>query len=206
MPKIRTICIRGLGYFPSSGMANLAAELRNASSDIAATDDASGVFAFEFCGNLTQAAEAAHASGRLLNLNGHSFGGNEVCMILEALWAKGIRVPYAAPIDPAKEVTCIAYPSAMYVYNPYQLVDPVGRGIVTAAPGWKSVKTLKGSKTYPNLNNGDSVIIQYDYGDGIVMTIENERRDMAHVAIDDDGYIHQKIVRAVKAIALPSAP
>lgn len=205
--KIRAFNIRGLGHFPSAGMANLATELRAVDPvHIAASDDDHGVLGFEFVNNLTEANVTAHKSGRLLVDNGHSFGGNSVCMIAQNLYTDKfhhgslIRIEYAAVIDPAMQSLCVAYPSIKYCYNPFQKSDMVGRGIVTPAPNWLSHRVIHAGKKAidGSLLNFERDIVEYTYANNLIMTIENERRDMGHVTIDDDAYIHNKIVRAVK--------
>jgi hypothetical protein len=173
MRKVRAFNIRGLARFPSNGMVKLTT-LLNEIEGVSATTDDHGIFGFEYVGNLTQACIAAHRSGRLIALSGHSFGGNAAIMIADRLATQGIEVDYLAAIDPAAQMTLNIPLNVKRIYNPYQKVDPVGRGIVTPAEGesaahWKSRATI-------------------------------ERRDRLHVRIDDDASVHRTIVNAVKAL------
>jgi pimeloyl-ACP methyl ester carboxylesterase len=185
MSKIRAFCIRGLGYFPSGGMAKLAIRL-NAIDGVAASDDTHGVFGFEHVGNLTEACRAAHGSGRRIVLIGHSFGANAACMIAARLatgdaLARQPVVPVAllAAIDPAIEVSCQVARNVGRALGWYQKVDPVGRGVIHAVPGESDEHWAARSAV--------------------------ERRDQPHVAIDDDPVIHAEIVKAVEELMAEAA-
>jgi hypothetical protein len=173
MRKVRAFNIRGLGRFPSNGMVKLT-RLLNAIPGVSATTDDHGIFGFEYVANLTEACIAAHKSGRLIALSGHSFGGNAAIMIADRLATQGIEVDYLAAIDPAAQMPLSVPLNVRRIYNPYQTIDPVGRGVVKPADGesaahWKARATI-------------------------------ERRDQLHVRIDDDATVHRTIVNAVKAL------
>jgi hypothetical protein len=173
MNKVRAFNIRGLGRFPSNGMVRLTSLLNEIAGVSASTDD-HGLVGFEYVGNLTRACIAAHRSGRLIALHGHSFGANAAIMIAGRLAAQNIAVDYLAAIDPAAQSALRVPLNVKRIYNPYQQVDPVGRGIVQPADGeskahWQS-----------------RVVI--------------EQRDQLHVRIDDDPVIHRRIGSAVEAL------
>lgn len=175
MRKVRAFNIRGLARFPSNGMIRLPA-LLNEIEGVSATTNDHGIFGFEYVGNLTQACIATHRSGRLIALSGHSFGGNAAIMIAARLATQGIAVDYLAAIDPAAQMPLSVPLNVKRIYNPYQKVDPVGRGVVIPADGesaarWKARATI-------------------------------ERRDQLHVRMDDDASIHRTIVNAVKTLTV----
>lgn len=173
MRKVRAFNIRGLARFPSNGMVKLTS-LLNEIEGVSATTDDHGIFGFEYVGNLTRACVAAHRSGRLIALSGHSFGGNAAIMIATRLVTQGIAVDYLAAIDPAAQIPLSVPLNVKRIYNPYQKVDPVGRGVAVPAEGeseahWKTRATI-------------------------------ERRDQLHVRIDDDPTVHHKIATAIQAL------
>ncbi|WP_147413693.1 hypothetical protein [Pseudorhodoplanes sinuspersici] len=170
---MRAFNIRGLGRFPSNGMVKLTS-LLNEIPGVSATTDDHGIFGFEYVTNLADACIAAHKSGRLIALHGHSFGANAAIMIATRLAKRDIAVDYLAAIDPAAQFALSVPLNVRRVYNPYQTIDPVGRGIVMPAKGesaahWKSRAVI-------------------------------ERRNQLHVRIDDDATVHRTIVNAVKAL------
>lgn len=173
MTKVRAFNIRGLGRFPSNGMVKLTG-LLNGIPGVSATTDDHGIFGFEYVGNLTRACIAAHKSGRLIALHGHSFGGNAAIMIAANLAAQNIAVDYLAAIDPAAQIALGVPLNVKRIYNPYQKVDPVGRGIVMPASGESTAHWNARATT--------------------------ERRDQLHVRIDDDPTVHRKIVTAIQAL------
>lgn len=173
MNKVRAFNIRGLGRFPSNGMVTLTG-LLNWIAGVSATTDDHGIFGFEYVSNLTNACIAAHRSGRLIALHGHSFGANAAIMIASRLAAQDIAVDYLAAIDPAAQFALRVPLNVKRVYNPYQKVDPVGRGVVERADG-----ETDGHWTARAIT---------------------ERRDQPHVLIDDDPIIHRKIVSVVQAL------
>jgi pimeloyl-ACP methyl ester carboxylesterase len=173
MRKVRAFNIRGLGRFPSNGMVKLTT-LLNEIPGVSATIDDHGIFGFEYVANLTAACIAAHKSGRLIALNGHSFGANAAIMIAARLAERNIEVDYLAAIDPGAQFALSVPLNVRRIYNPYQKVDPVGRGVVKPADGeseahWKARTTI-------------------------------DRRDQLHVRIDEDLVIHRNIVAAIEAL------
>jgi len=173
MRKARAFNIRGLGRFPSNGMVKLTG-LLNEIPGVSATTDDHGIFGFEYVANLTEACIAAHKSGRLIALNGHSFGANAAIMIATRLAERDIAVDYLAAIDPAAQFALSVPLNVRRIYNPYQNVDPVGRGVVKPADGESEAHW-----------NARAMI---------------ERRNQLHVRIDDDPVIHRNIVVAIKAL------
>lgn len=173
MRTVRAFNIRGLGRFPSNGMVKLT-RLLNEIPGVSATTDDHGIFGFEYVANLTEACVAAHKSGRLIALNGHSFGANAAIMIATQLAGSDIEVDYLAAIDPAAQFALSVPLNVRRIYNPYQKVDPVGRGVVKPADGESEAHWA-----------ARAVI---------------ERRDQLHVHIDDDPIVHRTIVAAVKAL------
>jgi hypothetical protein len=173
MRKVRAFNMRGLGRFPSNGMVKLTS-LLNEIPGVSATTDDHGIFGFEYVTNLADACIAAHKSGRLIALSGHSFGANAAIMIATRLAQRNIEVNYLAAIDPAAQFALSVPLNVTRIYNPYQKVDPVGRGIVKPADGESEAHW-----------NARAVI---------------ERRDQLHVRIDDDPIIHRNIVAAIKAL------
>jgi pimeloyl-ACP methyl ester carboxylesterase len=173
MRKVRAFNIRGLGRFPSNGMVKLTS-LLNEIPGVSATTDDHGIFGFEYVANLTAACIAAHKSGRLIALNGHSFGANAAIMIATRLAERDIAVDYLAAIDPAAQFALSVPLNVRRIYNPYQKVDPVGRGVVKPADGE--------SEDHWNARAGI------------------ERRNQLHVRIDDDPLIHRNIIAAIKAL------
>jgi hypothetical protein len=173
MKKVRAFNIRGLGRFPSNGMVKLTRRL-NEIPGVSATTDDHGIFGFEYVGNLTRACIAAHRSGRLIALTGHSFGANAAIMIAGRLAEQDIAVDYLAAIDPAAQSALSVPLNVKRIYNPYQKVDPVGRGVVKPA-------------------NGES---KAHWSARAVI----ERSDQLHVRIDDDPVVHRNIVAAIQAL------
>jgi hypothetical protein len=173
MRKVSAFNIRGLGRFPSNGMVKLTS-LLNEIPGVSATTDDHGIFGFEYVANLTEACVAAHKSGRLIALNGHSFGANAAIMIATRLAQRNIEVDYLAAIDPAARFALSVPLNVTRIYNPYQKFDPVGRGVVKPADGESEDHW-----------NARAVI---------------ECRNQLHVRIDDDPFIHRNIVAAIKAL------
>jgi len=173
MKKVRAFNIRGLGRFPSNGMVKLTSRL-NEIPGVSATTDDHGIFGFEYVVNLTKACIAARNSGRLIALTGHSFGANAAIMIAGRLAEQDIVVDYLAAIDPAAQSALSVPLNVKRIYNPYQKIDPVGRGVVKPANGE--------GKTHWNAR---AVV---------------ERRDQLHVRIDDDASVHRNIVTAIQAL------
>jgi pimeloyl-ACP methyl ester carboxylesterase len=167
---------RGLGY--SMGMDTLTAKL-NAIAGVSCTveDHGSSLWWFSNVGELTEACRLADRSGRAIVLIGHSFGGNAALRIAARLneGAKPVRVALVAPIDPAAQNTLAVPPNCERVLAYYQKVDPVGRGVVVPAAGWTESEWKK--------------------------RVTIARRDMAHVAEDDDVRMHREIAAAIANIA-----
>ena len=134
MNNVRAFNIRGLGRFPSNGTVTLTG-LLNQIAGVSATTDDHGIFGFEYVANLTNACVAARRSGRLIALHGHSFGANAAIMIAGRLATLNIAVDYLAAIDPAAQFALRVPLNVKRIYNPYQKIDPVGRGVVERSDG-----------------------------------------------------------------------
>ena len=133
-------------------------------------------FETEHHAQISRDLRTAIMSGRLIALTGHSFGANAAIMIAGRLAEQDIVVDYLAAIDPAAQSALGVPLNVKRIYNPYQKVDPVGRGVVKPA-------------------NGES---KAHWSARAII----ERRDQLHVRIDDDASVHRNIVAAIQALTV----
>jgi pimeloyl-ACP methyl ester carboxylesterase len=154
--------IRGyFGFMLSRGLPTLTATMR-AQGIEAYTYDHGFLLRGTFAPYIAGHAIHAYKSGCNIVLVGHSFGGDTAAKVAEILKANGVQVTLLVAIDPTNLHSPPGGPfvpsSVRDAMGFYQLIGPIGRGILRRGPGYKGPLVLERRDQVHTWMDNDPVI------------------------------------------------